>query len=579
MDLSKFDDKDYEQLKRGNIQGLSDAGYQLYKQQHQQYQQASQQASNPQTTADPASKAAQGGKPGAQPEDQTYWGKLKSGLANAQAAGDSLLHPSLSQEKYSQWQAQHAQKGFLGKLADFPPRGSPEANEMENWESLAVPQLMGAMGGMGPLTKYMAGRGLGPAVTRLGTGTAVGAGMGAASDSESPGMGAIKGGLTGAAIGSGMEALPIVSNLLGKVGGWMSRMSPQQLEAFQKNPDLANQAYKESVDQGPAWENRIKGMHKQATEGLQAKVDQNLEKLKTAGPDRELKLSPQEFEGTAAHDAIQNSWNRLQTRDLDIPTYEVNTPQYTPIEPTMKLGKGQEQAVPIASELRAKDPYAEAPKTTLFKPERGWEASSKEPVDMPQVLTPQGSQTVAATPPLPQTGVGLPWQDVLEARAAAGEAGKIRTDTNGLVTPTSEKTANLNRAAGGSLQSILHAASPEAEALDSQIHDMLLKKQELERTGSLDRLFSPGENNPQGTRGIRRLANYADQETGTNFGETADALSAASQLNAPTRVHGLFSADRLLKPTIGRPAVRTSAYLEPLANKLGRAHMSLFTRE
>lgn len=58
MDLSKYSDDDYGKVKRGDISGLSDAGYLMYKQQTQQYQQSQKQSQNPQTVPDDAYKAA-----------------------------------------------------------------------------------------------------------------------------------------------------------------------------------------------------------------------------------------------------------------------------------------------------------------------------------------------------------------------------------------------------------------------------------------------------------------------------------------------------------------------------------------
>lgn len=91
MDLSKYNDQDYEQLKRGNIQGMSDAGYQEYKTQSQQYSGAKQQASNPQTTPDSADKAAHPNQPTipqGQPSDlKSYLDKL------TQPSDPRLRHP------------------------------------------------------------------------------------------------------------------------------------------------------------------------------------------------------------------------------------------------------------------------------------------------------------------------------------------------------------------------------------------------------------------------------------------------------------------------------------------------------
>ncbi len=67
MDLSKFNDDDYGKLKKGDISGMSDAGYQEYKTQYQQMRGAQTQAANPTQAPDAADKAAQGGNPNAKP--------------------------------------------------------------------------------------------------------------------------------------------------------------------------------------------------------------------------------------------------------------------------------------------------------------------------------------------------------------------------------------------------------------------------------------------------------------------------------------------------------------------------------
>lgn len=67
LDLSKFSDSDYEAIKKDDIKGLSDAGYEMFKQQHQKYEQDLSLSANPTKIPDSADLVAQGNSPNAQP--------------------------------------------------------------------------------------------------------------------------------------------------------------------------------------------------------------------------------------------------------------------------------------------------------------------------------------------------------------------------------------------------------------------------------------------------------------------------------------------------------------------------------
>lgn len=86
MDLSKYNDEDYEKLKKGDVQGMSDQGYLMYKQQFQQHQQAIQQSQNPQTIPDAAYKAAHPMQTVVDPKTAAADAAIKASKINPQGA-------------------------------------------------------------------------------------------------------------------------------------------------------------------------------------------------------------------------------------------------------------------------------------------------------------------------------------------------------------------------------------------------------------------------------------------------------------------------------------------------------------
>lgn len=440
--------------------------------------------------------------------------------------------------------------------------------------SLALGPLAGrVVKAIGPM-----GEGILSSAVRVGANAGVNAGIGYAEkpeDGGSRGSNAALGAIAGGVVSGGVEGLGQAARLSKYLGSWATKMSPEQVEAYTKNPALAEEIYGQAKNDPEALNATAQKMSSDASQKLQNDyINPRKEQISLSGVGKQISVNPSQFEGTAAHPEMQSSWAK-QGNQTNVPLYEPWKAEATPIGKTQSYGKPQTQYYPGDYGFAADAPSAEVSAMT-----HGFEAAGK-PQIVGEGLNSAGSASYAT--PMPgslQMGV----EPALRAKRAASAASDIAYRRNPLgLSPAETEEAQRNSNAAVKLKKSLDSVVPGADTANDEIHEALRNKEALERVGNPSSLFSSDDQASLGSIPNRSLRQYMDRNTGSNFEETADALDAAKRLNSQNRVNGLWSrpvdaAGRVLIKR-GVPALNSAAdAAKENAPEVQQGIMSLFRK-
>lgn len=329
---------------------------------------------------------------------------------------------------------------------------------------------------------------------------------------------------------------------LGKwLGGKLTKMTPEQVEAYHRDPELAEQVYGEAKNDPGALINRAESQAQQAIDKVQQNyIDPRKAELSRLGVGKSFRVNPADFEGTEAHPIIQDVYNK-QGNTVDVPTHEV-TPTFE-ARPTQSLSDSETQNIHLPGSYQdAQVPISEV--------NRGWDVVPSDPLVNPE-------SSVQSYPKPMGDSVSLNMEPTLRAKRAASNAANLINQRRPLgISAADNDSAQANAQAAVNLGKATKSIEGVND-LDEDIHNALGHIDEVRGKGNLASLFSPTDNAPIGTAKTRAAADFLDKEGGSSIGDTADALSAAKTLNSPHRVQG-FSFHSLFQPT-GKYLIKAGA--------------------
>ncbi len=154
-----------------------------------------------------------------------------------------------------------------------------------------------------------------------------------------------KGAVKGAAIAAGAEGLAGFLQATGIGSKWFGRktggLDPEEATAYMKNPQEAEAMANMNRTNPDTLSKRMRAKLSKSLEDLFKNVSEpELAKITEGGVGKSVRVNPADFEGTAAADEIQRAHSTQgKTTDVDVPVYEVNRPQMTPVEPKISYGK------------------------------------------------------------------------------------------------------------------------------------------------------------------------------------------------------------------------------------------------
>lgn len=469
---------------------------------YQHYLQASKQAANPPVSMDGADKAARPSQQYMSPGESAtnnVWTNLKAKITDPQR--------------------------YRAILTGGGPAATETVGSDLGAATLALP-LEAAPESIAKLASYLMGKGIGPALARVGANAATGGVAGAWDNEKDPLNGAIRGAAFGGALGTGGELAGQLtrpfSAVSSKLGEWLGGLSKEEAAAYKRDPALAEELYSTEKTNPLAFDEMAKEQTQKAASNLQENyIDPRKSDISLQGVGKTYQVNPEQFKGTAAEPEIAQSWAK-QGQTQAIPVSEPYKVEATPVQEKLTYGQPQEQTF-----YNAEDPY-KAKTAQVSTVSRGFEKAG-DPQVLEQGLFDRGTQEVPASIP---NQMSLGTEPMLRAKRAAGSAANLNYSYNPSgVGPAEQAAAKANSKAAVDLGSALKEQTPEIAQLDSEISDAISRKQQLEGLGNPNRIYQAGDlpsNVP-----IRSLRQYLDQNTGSNFQDTANSLFAGRALNGP----------------------------------------------
>lgn len=385
------------------------------------------------------------------------------------------------------------------------------------------------------------------------------------------------------AINPAMKAVRGVSKYAGQK---LSGLSPKETAAYVAAPELAEDLARQNREDPMGLSKRVKNIVKgdldEAFERVSAPA---LEKVGQTVAGKQIQMNPAQFKGTAAGNEASRAWAAQGNEvKIDVPVFEPHQVQaspvtsklikagkqqviqpevkMSPVDEVLKYGKPERQVIPNTGQFGYQTPTAEVSELgrefkragddivlqpeVKFQPMTSKTVKNGEVATLEDLLLPQGTQSLSAPTPMPET-ISMTGPQAMRAKRAAQQAASFKEALNPLAYNAAD---DAEAVAASYMRKAIEGVAPETKPLNDQIAEATRYSAHAKQALKTNPATILQDSESLGSVPTRSMRQFLDKHGGSNLEEMAQSLGAGRAMTDPNRSKGF------LHEAVGRPVGR-----------------------